>query len=122
MHCWCFSLISVKFSEHFFHRTANTRVKTIGFVLVSLWLHSWTPPPLQRGGGQQIGRGGSDFSHKMRGVGKMGGGKKGGITYFDANRFQCYLSECLVCVCVCVLYLDNFHQYCLYFTGRTYSY
>ena len=50
--------------------------------------------------------GGSDFSLKKGGVGKIGGVvlKKGVITYFHTYYSFPVLSffECLVCVCVCV--------------------
>ena len=76
------------------------------------------------GGGGVLERGVSDFCHKNGRVGKIGGvvSKKEGITYFHTNPFQCYLSECLVCVCLCVFVLfiyTSFSQYYLCFTGIT---
>ena len=45
--------------------------------------------------------GGSDFSHKNGGIGKIAvvALTKESITYFHT---KCYLSECFVCVCVCM--------------------
>ena len=69
------------------------------------------PPPFYikgRGEGMGVlkifkkrGGGGSDFSHKNGGIGKIAvvALTKESITYFHT---KCYLSECLVCVCVCV--------------------
>ena len=67
-------------------------------------------PPFKKGegwgGGGVLERGVSDFCHKNGRVGKIGGvvSKKEGITYFHTNPFQCYLSECLVCVCLFCLF------------------
>ena len=82
----------------------------------------------KKGGG---GGGGSDFSHKNRGIGKMGGVvfKKGGI-FILTNPFKYYRSlsvwcvyVCVyVCVCICLfVYLHHFYQMFLCFTGRTQS-
>ena len=59
-------------------------------------------------------KGGSDFSHKKGGVGKIGAGgvllkKGGGITYFHTNSFQCYLSLSVWCVYVCFAYLHEYY-------------
>ena len=57
--------------------------------------------------------GGSDFSHKNGGVGKIGGivlkKEEVALIFILTNPFQCYLSRnvwCVcVCVCVCVLFI-----------------
>ena len=51
-------------------------------------------------------RGGSDFSNKNGGVGKIGGIvlKKAEVAliFILTNMFQCYLSRNVWCVCLCV--------------------
>ena len=67
---------------------------------------SWnSPPSIKRGRGislQSIYKKGEfKFSHKKGTVGKIRGVgyfKKGGISLFHFNPFQCYLSECLACM------------------------
>ena len=68
-----------------------------------------------------VGGGSSYFSHKKGGVGKMGAGggggggvKKGLLTFFHTNSFQCYLS--LSVWCVCFVYLHHSYQYYMCFT------
>ena len=59
--------------------------------------------------------GGSDFSHKKRGVGKIGRLllKKRGITYFHTEPFSCYLSFTVWCVCVLSIYIFNISILCV---------
>ena len=65
---------------------------------------------------------GLNFSHKKGGITKKRGGcfKKGGISYFHANSFQCYFSLSVWCAFVCLVYLNHFYEFSerTQFSGR----
>ena len=93
-------------------------------------LHSWEPLPFIKGGRLSFhnfpkkGEGGSDFSHKKGGVGKIEGCfKKGGDTlsliFIVTKPSQSYLS---LSEGWCFAYLPRVSQYSLCFMERTWFY